>query len=170
MLKSFHLGSLLLAWSAAACAQAPQPPEPDTTRTTIEALDADIFAAAFLTCDEQRLREILSPDLEFYHDLYGKIAGSVDEFLEGTIPDCLMRQRGESPFIRRALRLETMEIRPIGDWGLLQSGTHDFYGQDEDGNDILLETGVFMHVWQNTEQDWRITRVISYDHQSASTP
>lgn len=167
MLKPVILLLAMSAVSAAACAQTPGPQNLDSTQSEIEALDADVFEAAFLTCDEQRLRELLSDDLEFYHDLYGKIAGSVSDFLSGTLPDCRARQRGEAPFIRRALRAETLQVRAIGDWGVMQSGTHDFFGRDDEGNDILLETGVFMHLWEKDGEDWRIARVISYDHKPA---
>jgi len=147
-----------------ACAQVDkQVPEP-TAYEAILALDAQIFEAAFLTCDSDTLRKIMAPDLEFYHDIYGNIAGNVDEFLSGTIPDCEARQRGENPYVERKLITETMQVRPIGDWGAMQTGTHHFVGKDEAGAEILLETGAFTHIWQKVDGGWKIKRVISYDH------
>lgn len=35
---------------------------------------------------------------------------------------------------------------------------------NEQANDMFLERGTFMHVWEKVEQGWRIKRVISYDH------
>ena len=132
----------------------------------IRALDQQIFDSAFLTCDENKLRELMSDDLEFYHDLYGLIAEALNSFLAGTIPDCLARQAGHLPYLERRLEPETMEVRRLGDWGAMQTGRHTFHGRDEDGEDVLVERAEFMHVWQHSEQGWRITRVISYDHRS----
>lgn len=129
-------------------------------------LDQRIFEAAFLTCDEGTLRELLSEDLEFYHDLYGMIAGDIDTFLAGTLPDCVARSEGRSAYTERRLVPGSMEVRRIGDWGAIQTGHHTFHGRDEAGQDILLERGTFMHIWEKTPDGWRIKRVISYDHKS----
>jgi hypothetical protein len=50
-------------------------------------------------------------------------------------------------------------------YGALQIGTHRFCDVsakpcDGSGGGI----GKFIHLWQNKEGVWRITRVISYDH------
>ena len=158
----------LLGWiiaSVSAAQALPQQPKHDLVAVLLP-LDQQIFEAAFLTCDEDVLRELLSEDLEFYHDLYGMIAGDIDTFLAGTIPDCVARSEGQSAYTERRLIPGSMEVRRIGDWGAIQTGEHTFYGRDDEGQDIFLERGTFMHIWQNTRSGWRSERGISYDHTS----
>lgn len=159
---------IIAAWLLAAAMPAlasPNSPESDLL-SEIEPLDQRIFEAAFLTCDEDALRALLSPDLEFYHDLYGMIAGDLEAFLVGTLSDCTSRRAGELPYIERRLVPDSMEVRRVGDWGALQTGQHTFHGRDEQDQDVLLERGTFMHVWERSDMGWRIKRVISYDHVS----
>ena len=166
-MKRALLTSICL-WSAATLgsAQADEAPVETGLLEQIAPLDAQIFEAAFLSCDEATLRTVMSPDLEFYHDLYGMIAGDLDTFLAGTLPDCVARQAGNAPYVERRLVPGSMEVRAIGEWGALQSGDHTFYGRDASGEDLFLERGTFMHVWAKTEQGWQIKRVISYDHKN----
>ena len=130
----------------------------------IRQLDQRIFTSAFLTCDEDTLRALMSADLEFYHDIYGMIASDLESFLAGTIPDCIARREEKLPYIERRLEANTMQVRRLGNWGAIQTGSHTFYGRDEHNQDIFLERATFMHVWEHSEFGWRIKRVISYDH------
>lgn len=132
----------------------------------ISPLDAQIFEAAFLTCDEETLRALMSDDLEFYHDLYGLIAEDLDSFTRATIPDCEARKAGELPYLERRLDIESVQIKRLGEWGAMQTGRHAFYGRDELGGEQLLEQAEFMHIWQRSDKGWQIKRVISYDHRS----
>lgn len=71
--------------------------------------------------------------------------------------------------LRAELMPGSMQVKPLGEWGALQTGRHTFHGQDEHGKDVLLERGTFMHIWERSEQGWHIKRVISYDHESESS-
>ncbi|MEL6687216.1 MAG: nuclear transport factor 2 family protein [Pseudomonadota bacterium] len=147
--------------------KASQPPvleADEETTSQIRQLDADIFEAAFLTCDGDRLREIMADDLEFYHDKYGIIATSVDEFLDGTIPDCLRRQSGELPYLERRSDDDTMVVRKIGEDGLMQMGEHSFWLRLPGEEIKKVETGVYTHLWVRDGDTYKIKRVISYDH------
>lgn len=155
----------LVAAFAFAASATPNDKEFDLT-AELTRLDQRIFTSAFLTCDEDALRATMAEDLEFYHDIYGLIAEDLDSFISGTIPDCVARRNKELPYLERRLEPNTMQVRPLGDWGALQSGSHTFHGRDEHGQYVLLERGVFMHVWEKSELGWRIKRVLSYDHHS----
>jgi len=166
-MKRVFLWSLMVWLSATAglASASPDPSEHDLL-SEIRQLDERIFEAAFLTCDAPVLRALMSEDLEFYHDLYGLIANDLDAFLAGTIPDCIARSEGTLPYIERRPEPGTLQVRRLGDWGALQTGSHTFHGRDEDNQDLFLERGTFMHVWERSELGWRIKRVISYDHES----
>ena len=134
------------------------------TTATITRHDATIFEAAFGTCDGEALRRVMADDLEFYHDKYGLIASSLDEFLGGTLPDCERRKSGEQPYLERRLDAGSMVVRRIGDDAVMQTGSHSFWPR-EPGQDIRkVETGLFTHIWVKTDGDYKIKRVISYDH------
>ncbi len=164
MIRSLIFVAAATLLPLSACAQTPSPAPEPTALQAITGLDAQIFEAAFLTCDEATLRRIMAPDLEFYHDLYGNIAQDVDGFLSGTLPDCEARKRGDAPYVERRLIADSLHVRPIGDWGAMQTGQHVFIGKSDTGEDVVLETGLFTHIWQKTDAGWKIKRVISYDH------
>jgi len=47
-------------------------------------------------------------------------------------------------------------------YGAVETGVHRFY-QPKTGSEATGEAK-FIHLWQNKDGAWRITRVISYDH------
>lgn len=166
-----HITFYLAAFVLTACAVETTPSSSynlasPSVHDAIAAQDARIFEAAFLTCDRETLGEIMDDKLEFYHDLYGRIATTREEFLGGTIPDCEKRAAGDLPFLIRKVTADTMEVREIKGFGAMQTGQHGFYTRDESGEDILLETGEYIHLWEKRPEGWTIIRVISYDHES----
>ena len=69
---------------------------------------------------------------------------------------------------RRDLVPGTLEVHPMDGYGALQIGVHRFCDATArrcDGTSGGV--GRFIHLWQQREGAWRITRVISYDHAAA---
>nr|WP_305889090.1 nuclear transport factor 2 family protein [Parvularcula maris] len=126
-------------------------------------LDGQVFRAAFETCDVAVLKRLMTEDLEFYHDKGGK-TDTLDGFIESVVPGCKEQRAGKRPKVDRVLYPETVQVRTLGDWGVMQTGKHGFYGPDEKGERILYETGLFTHLWKKDGDGWKIARVISYDH------
>jgi hypothetical protein len=127
----------------------------DALYRRIEALDRALFDA-FNRCDLEVLASHFVPELEFYHDKAG-VTWSRERFLS----DVKSNVCGK---FRRELVPGTIEVYPIGDWGAMYLGTHkfcQFTGTRCEG------VGKFMHIWQHKEGQWKITRVVSYDHRSA---
>lgn len=121
----------------------------------IEALDKAVFDA-FNRCDLEKLTSYFAPELEFYHDKGGVTWGR-DQFISDV-------KRNVCGKFRRELVAGTLEVWPVGDWGAVYSGSHmfcQFTAARCEG------VGKFMHIWQNKAGEWRITRVISYDHRAA---
>ena len=147
--------ALLTATTFAQPAAKPAAQNEDTLYRRIEALDKAVFDA-FNRCDLEKLAGYFAPELEFYHDKGGVTWGR-DQFISDV-------KRNVCGKFRRELVAGTLEVWPLGEWGAVYSGSHmfcQFTGTRCEG------IGKFMHIWQNKESVWRITRVISYDHRAA---
>lgn len=126
-------------------------------------LDSILFAASFDNCNLEILDSLLSDHLEFYHDKWGMIASSAEQFKEGVRSNCADQASGKSPRARRELIKRSVKIYPMNRYGALQTGKHLFY-QLKDGRFQFTESALFTHLWQQTEDGWKLTRVLSYDH------
>lgn len=122
---------------------------------TIAALDTALFASARVDrCDLETFESFFVKDVEFYHDQGGLTVGSekVTQQIEQNI--C-----GK---VHRELVAGTLEVYPMKDYGAVEIGVHRFY-QPKQGNEATGEAK-FIHLWQQQDGAWKITRVISYDH------
>lgn len=149
------VAALLTATTFAQPAAKPAAQNEDPLYRRIEALDKAVFDA-FNRCDLEKLAGYFAPELEFYHDKGGVTWGR-DQFISDV-------KRNVCGKFRRELVAGTLEVWPLGEWGAVYSGSHmfcQFTGTRCEG------IGKFMHIWQNKESVWRITRVISYDHRAA---
>lgn len=116
--------------------------------------DKRLFTA-FNQCDIETHSEMLSPDLEFYHDK-GGVTGY--EHTVAVIRENCTRELG----LTRTLLPDSVAIYPVKDFGAIQTGKHRFCHWENGKNDC--GTFGFSHVWQHTEQGWRVHRVLSYGH------
>jgi ketosteroid isomerase-like protein len=133
----------------------PQPPKGLYNR--IAELDAALFAA-YNKCDIDSVGTFFAEDLEFYHEK-GGLTLSRDATL------ALMRKNlcgADSNRVRRELVEGSMEVRPINNYGAVQTGEHRFHltqkGQAEKPDGI----GKFVMLWREKDGEWKISRVISY--------
>jgi len=124
---------------------------------TIAYLDS-VFFNAFNTRNADKLRTLLSENLEFYHDLGGvtNYSQNIDAFKKNF--------EGERR-VRRELVKGTLEIYPIKDYGAVETGTHRFYAAEKGQPEMLSSEAKFVQVWQKKDGVWKITRIISYGHQ-----
>lgn len=127
---------------------------PDALFRRVKSMDRAVFDA-FNRCDLIKLANFFAPDMEFYHDKDG-VTWSRDKF----IGDVKKNVCGK---FRRELVAATMEVFPIGNYGAVYSGTHRFC---QVGASRCEGSGRFTHIWRNKAGDWKITRVISYDHKA----
>jgi len=125
-----------------------------TLRDRIETLDHELFEA-FNRCELDKLANFFDPALEFYHDNSGVTWGR-----EQFIADVKANVCGK---FSRKLVAGSLEVWPIGNWGAVYSGTHHFCPV---GAARCAGSGRFLHIWQNKGGEWRITRVVSYDHRA----
>ena len=121
---------------------------------TIASLDGAVFDA-FNRCDLEKFAKFFISDLEFYHDLDG-----LTRSRQSLVEDVRNNICGK---VSRELVAGTLEVYPIHAYGALEAGVHRFHHPGRDDTEPVGE-GKFIHLWQNTDGAWRITRVISYDH------
>ena len=129
---------------------------PDELSRTVAALDSTLFDA-YNQCDLEKFATFFIDDVEFYHDQSGVILGrqNLTESVKKNI--C-----GK---VRRELVSGTLEVYPMRGYGAVEMGVHRFHQPKVDPNKPVGEAK-FIHLWQNKDGVWKITRVISYDHQS----
>lgn len=130
----------------------------------LSALDAKLFEAAFVTCDTELIRDLVTDDFEFYHDRSGIIAASGDAFEADAEQDCARRDSGEIDRLRRELLPESVTAHALGEEGAMQMGTHRFHIIRDGQPDQFIEEAKFIHVWRRVDGTWLIAREISYDH------
>ncbi len=120
----------------------------------ILAMDKRLFDA-FNTCDLGIMSDILDQDLEFYHDKSGLTDHS--QTMTSSENNCKAKLG-----LTRTLLPEFTAIFPINKYGAIQEGRHQFCHLANGKKDCGIFK--FVHIWKLHDQQWTITRVVSYDH------
>jgi ketosteroid isomerase-like protein len=145
---------LFIAFVAACRIAQAQTDEPhDQLFSTIQSLDAKLFEA-YNHCDVATLGKMVSDDLEFYHDQTGLSVGKA--------PFLAAIKRNICGKVERTLLVDTLEVYPLKGYGAVEIGVHRFHhpAHPEDG----MGDAKFVTLWQNKNGEWKVTRVISYEH------
>ncbi len=143
---------------------------PDQKKEEVKAytpVSAELFAEiahmdsvmfdAFNNRDLDRLMSTFDSSLEFYHDL-----GGVTNYEQNKINFAGAIERNKTTGLRRDLVPGTMEVYPIKDYGAIETGLHRFCHDEKGKQDC--GTFKFLHIWQKKNGQWKVTRVVSYDH------
>lgn len=146
-------------------AQAPQAGPSSTLAAEIRAKDNALFTATFDTCDVAAVGDLVTDDLEFYHDQWGRIASTRAEFLHVIQRQCDGWKKPGALRSRRVLDEKTLAVYPIPGYGASETGTHRFFELHSDGTQKLVGIGQFTMVWKGSGTDWHLSRVVSYAHQ-----
>jgi hypothetical protein len=151
--KSLLLPALILSAFSRCPADAQSSAQPDPLFQTIQSLDTKLFDA-YNHCDLATLGVMVSDDLEFYHDQTGLSVGKA--------PFLAAIKQNICGKVQRVLLQDTLEVHPLKGYGAVEIGVHRFHhpGHPEDG----VGDARFVTLWQNKDGVWRVTRVISYDH------
>jgi ketosteroid isomerase-like protein len=146
--------------NAAVVLPAPAAAFPDALTGEIFRMDSVLFGA-FNHQDLETMKQLFTPDLEFFHDkdglgLYPK---TIDNFR-------LLFERYKNPGITRQLVPGSLQVFPVKGFGAIQLGEHRFChlenGQPDCGN------FKFVHIWKKEGGTWKICLVVSYGHVAAS--
>ena len=130
----------------------------------IRQADAEFFRAFFDTCDMAAVRRFVADDFEMIHDKGGVVARSGPEFVKIAQDKCKRQSHGTDFLSTRKLVPESLQVYPIQDDGAIETGTHTFYAMNAGEPDRLTETGRFTHYWKQENGQWKLLRVLSYDH------
>lgn len=120
----------------------------------IARLDSAVFGA-FNRRDQQTFQSLFAEDLEFFHDK-GGLTGYQHSI------DFLKKTAESNNDLKRQLVKGSLEVYPIPGYGAMQFGEHQFCHTENGKQDC--GTFKFIHIWKKINNDWKITRVISYAH------
>jgi Domain of unknown function (DUF4440) len=128
-----------------------QSPDPALFKT-IQALDTQLFDA-YNHCDLPAFSALIDEGIEFYHDKTGLAVGR--QALVDAIKNNICGK------VTRELVAGSLEVYPIATYGAVEIGVHRFHHP----HDSDVGEAKFVMLWQNKDGVWKITRVISFDHE-----
>lgn len=123
----------------------------DLLKNEIIKMDSLLFEVAFNQCDAALFKKIIADDVEFYDDRFGLNVSKENEIKSFTAK-CARTEK-------LTRKLNSCTIDKLGDFGAVQLGEHTFYidGKPEG-------TGKFIHIWERKDNDWKLKRIVSYEH------
>jgi hypothetical protein len=139
------------AWHTAT----PVPHAPDRLYDTVAHLDQRLFDA-YNHCDLATLGAMVTADLEFYHDKTGLTVGR-QPFVD-SIRDNICGKT------ERTLVPGSLQVYRLNQYGAVEIGVHRFSHPGH--NELDPGEAKFILLWQFKDADWKLTRVISYDHEA----
>ena len=131
----------------------------------LEKKDSLLFNVGFNTCNMSQFEELVSEDFEFYHDK-GGITNSKAKFIlafkEGL---CKSPTTYQSRRELVAGSLEVFELKNNGEvYGAIQRGKHHFFEKSTGKPETSGNIARFTHLWILENNEWKLTRSLSYDH------
>ncbi len=127
---------------------------------TIARMDSLLFDA-FNSCRVEAFTNLLTNDVEFYHDESGLMVSSKTQS-EGLKTRCAEQNR--NGILRRELVKETLEVYPLPNYGAVEIGVHNFYRTLSGQPEKLTTVARFVNIWQQKNGQWKVSRIISYGH------
>lgn len=118
---------------------------------------------AYNQCDVDKMATFFTPDLEFYHDKSGlttPLSALISSTRTGLCGNADWR-------LRREVVKGSLKVYPIAHYGAILSGEHVFYINEKGKEERLDGRANFTHIWRLTNNEWKMSRVLSYDHRPA---
>lgn len=120
----------------------------------IAALDSALFST-YNAKNLVLMKTFFTKDLEWYQDNGGLI--HFDKVFEN-----FQSIFNRDYTLTRNLIKETLEVHPIQGYGAIEIGSHQF--KHIENGKLEVGTFKFLMIWKNENGQWKISRVISYDH------
>jgi len=117
-------------------------------------LDSSLFAA-YNSKNLDLMKTYFTKDLEWYQDNGGLIDF---EKVFSNFQSIFNRDYD----LKRKLIRESLEVHPIENYGAIEIGKHQF--KHVENGKLEIGTFKFVMIWKNNNGNWKISRVISYDH------
>jgi hypothetical protein len=134
----------------------------DLTRTILS-LDS-VFWQAYNRCDVEKMETFFTKDVEFYHDK-GGLTVTADSLFKSIRKGLCGNENWR---LRREVIPGTLKVYPLNNYGAILSGEHLFYINEKGKEEHLDGIARFTHVWRFSDNQWKMHRVLSYDHGPAS--
>jgi hypothetical protein len=138
----------------------------NTTNEDVSAilLKDSLFWQHYNNCNVEAMRDFFTADVEFYHDKGGMIKG-LDQFLtvskQNLCSNANFRLKREA--VAGTVHAALLKNNDIV-YGAILSGQHVFYIIENGGEPRLDGLAKFTHLFLKTEGDWKMSRILSYDH------
>ncbi len=133
---------------------------------TLKKNDSLLFAEGFNHCRIEAFEHLISEDLEFYHDK-GGLTTNKEDFLNN-VRNNICSSPDKKPI--RKLVPGSLQVFPLyrnGElYGAIQKGQHDFFIKEPDKELYQTSTALFTHLWLLVDGEWKLKRVLSYDHKN----
>ncbi len=127
----------------------PYAPSSPELHATIARLDS-VYFNTYNTCDMKTMASMMADTLEFYHDRTGLSTSKADNLASVRKNIC-----GK---VTRELVKGSIEVYPIAGYGAVEIGYHTFRNIAEPG---VSRPSKFIILWRHTNNEWKITRVVS---------
>lgn len=111
-----------------------------------------VWEDSYNNCRLDKQEELISEDLEFYHDQGGLMTSKTQ--LIAALKNNICGK------VTRELLPGSIEVYPIANYGAVEMGLHRFHNKNDTGSGEG-HFARFVHLWRNENGHWRITRVIS---------
>ena len=132
---------------------------------TLKSKDSIIFDRAFNKCEIEKLEPIVAENFEFYHDVSG--VQNKKQFIK-VIKNNLCTNPGIFSRKLEEKTLAVFELKNNGKiYGAIQRGKHLFYIK-ENNKKRKTGTALFTHVWILENNNWKLKRVLSFNHKEAT--
>ena len=122
--------------------------------TKVANLDSALFSA-YNSKNLDLMKTYFTKDLEWYQD-NGGLIGNEKVFIN--FKSIFEREYD----LKRSLIKESLEVQPIESYGAIENGKHQF--KHIENGKLEIGTFKFLMIWKNDNGNWKISRVISYDH------
>jgi hypothetical protein len=126
-----------------------------------------LFWQAYNAGDAKSMMVFIAPDVEFYHDNGGITLGLAN--LEASLENGLFHNL-DSFRVRREVVPGSVEVYPMSAkgkiYGAIISGRHLFYDKMAGKPEYLAGQARFTHLWLLKDGEWKMTRILSYDHKA----
>ena len=132
---------------------------------TLKAKDSVLFKIGFNKCEVEKSAELMTDDLEFYHDK-GGITNSKEAFVK-IMKNGICRKDNPQKVYRHIVEgsLEVFPMYNNGElYGALQNGKHFFSPKINATYNESDNYALFSHLWIIEDNKWKLKRVISYNH------
>jgi hypothetical protein len=120
----------------------------------IKELDSLMFQA-YNHQDLPKMKSYFTADLEWYQDNGGLLNNE-------TVFTNFQSIFDKKDKLTRELVYGTLEVIPIKGFGAIEIGRHRF--KHMENGKLEIGTFRFMMIWKNTNGNWQISRVVSFDH------